>query len=45
MEKLLALSCELGQGFYFAKPMPIEGIDELLHARQLLAARERELAP
>ena len=45
VEKLLALSCELGQGFYFAKPMPIEGIDELLHARQLLAARERELAP
>ena len=45
VEKLLALSCELGQGFYFAKPMPIEGIDELLHARQVLAARERELAP
>ena len=45
VEKLLALSASSGQGFYFAKPMPIEGIDELLHARQVLAARERELAP
>ena len=44
MEKLLALSCELGQGFYFAKPMPIEGIDELLTTRQTLATRETELS-
>jgi diguanylate cyclase (GGDEF)-like protein/PAS domain S-box-containing protein len=45
LEKLLALNCELGQGFYFAKPMPIEGISELLHARKVLQSRERELAP
>jgi diguanylate cyclase (GGDEF)-like protein/PAS domain S-box-containing protein len=45
LEKLRLLNCELGQGFYFAKPMPIEGISELLHARKLLQARERELAP
>jgi diguanylate cyclase (GGDEF)-like protein/PAS domain S-box-containing protein len=45
VERLLELQCELGQGYYFAKPMPIEGIHELLHARQVLQARERELAP
>jgi EAL domain-containing protein (putative c-di-GMP-specific phosphodiesterase class I) len=45
LEKLLALNCELGQGFYFAKPMPIDGISELLHARKVLQSRERELAP
>jgi diguanylate cyclase (GGDEF)-like protein/PAS domain S-box-containing protein len=33
LEKLLDLNCDLGQGFYFARPMPPEGIDELLAAR------------
>jgi EAL domain-containing protein (putative c-di-GMP-specific phosphodiesterase class I) len=33
LEKLLDLKCDLGQGFYFARPMPPEGIDELLAAR------------
>jgi EAL domain-containing protein (putative c-di-GMP-specific phosphodiesterase class I) len=45
VEKLRALNCELGQGFYFAAPMPIEGIRELLDARQALRAREAELTP
>jgi diguanylate cyclase (GGDEF)-like protein/PAS domain S-box-containing protein len=45
LEKLLGLNCELGQGFYFARALPIDGVSELLHARQLLQARERELAP
>jgi diguanylate cyclase (GGDEF)-like protein/PAS domain S-box-containing protein len=44
LEKLLALRCDLGQGFYFAKPLPLEGVDELLTARQTLAGRERELS-
>ena len=44
LEKLLALNCELGQGFYFAPPMPIESIEELLSAREALARREQELA-
>ncbi len=42
--KLLDLHCDLGQGFYFAKPLPMEGIDELLAARKALAKREPELS-
>ena len=30
LEKLLELGCELGQGFYFSKPLAIEGIEDLL---------------
>jgi diguanylate cyclase (GGDEF)-like protein/PAS domain S-box-containing protein len=44
LEKLLALRCDLGQGFYFAKPLALEGIDELLTARRTLATRETELS-
>jgi len=44
LEKLLDLKCDLGQGFYFARPLPLEGIDELLSARQTLAGREDELS-
>ncbi len=44
LEKLLDLKCALGQGFYFAKPLPMEGIDELLTARDALATRENELS-
>jgi EAL domain-containing protein (putative c-di-GMP-specific phosphodiesterase class I) len=44
LEKLLDLKCDLGQGFYFARPLPPEGIDELLSARRTLAGREDELS-
>jgi diguanylate cyclase (GGDEF)-like protein/PAS domain S-box-containing protein len=44
LEKLLDLKCDLGQGFYFAKPLPMEGIDELLAARKMLATRDAELS-
>jgi EAL domain-containing protein (putative c-di-GMP-specific phosphodiesterase class I) len=44
LEKLLDLKCDLGQGFYFARPLPLDGIDELLSVRQTLAGREGELS-
>jgi EAL domain-containing protein (putative c-di-GMP-specific phosphodiesterase class I) len=43
LEKLLALSCDLGQGYYFARPLPPDAVDELLTARRSLAERESEL--
>jgi EAL domain-containing protein (putative c-di-GMP-specific phosphodiesterase class I) len=44
LEKLLALQCDLGQGYYFAKPLPLEAVDELLTTRQTLETRETELS-
>jgi EAL domain-containing protein (putative c-di-GMP-specific phosphodiesterase class I) len=44
LEKLLSLSCDLGQGFYFARPLPLEEIEDLLVARTSLAEREPELS-
>jgi diguanylate cyclase (GGDEF)-like protein/PAS domain S-box-containing protein len=44
LERLLDLHCDLGQGFYFAKPLPMEGVDELLATRRALAHRETELS-
>jgi EAL domain-containing protein (putative c-di-GMP-specific phosphodiesterase class I) len=43
LDRLLALQCDLGQGFYFAKPLPEDGIEELLQNRAALARRDREL--
>lgn len=44
LEKLLDLKCDLGQGFYFAKPLPMNEIDELLATRKMLAGRDAELS-
>ena len=44
LAKLLALQCDLGQGYYFAKPLPLEEVDELLTTRQTLETRETELS-
>jgi EAL domain-containing protein (putative c-di-GMP-specific phosphodiesterase class I) len=44
LEQLLALHCDLGQGFYFAKPLTMDGIDDLLTARRTLANRDVELS-
>ena len=35
---LRELRCELGQGFHFAKPLPPEGIVDLLRAQSAAAA-------
>jgi diguanylate cyclase (GGDEF)-like protein/PAS domain S-box-containing protein len=43
LERLQTLHCDLGQGFYFAKPMPMDDIDELLSTRKALANRDAEL--
>jgi EAL domain-containing protein (putative c-di-GMP-specific phosphodiesterase class I) len=39
LEKLLELHCDLGQGYYFARPLPIEGVEQLLTARSATADR------
>jgi diguanylate cyclase (GGDEF)-like protein len=44
LEKLLELRCELGQGYYFSKPIPFEDVQELLGARRVLATRDAELS-
>ena len=44
LERLLDLKCEMGQGYYFTRPLPLDGILELLDARSSLAARESQLA-
>jgi EAL domain-containing protein (putative c-di-GMP-specific phosphodiesterase class I) len=44
LERLLAMKCDLGQGFYFAEALPLEGIEDLLTARKALATRETELS-
>jgi diguanylate cyclase (GGDEF)-like protein len=44
LERLLAMKCDLGQGFYFAEALPLEGIENLLTARRSLATRETELS-
>jgi diguanylate cyclase (GGDEF)-like protein len=44
LEKLLALNCDLGQGFYFARPLPMTAVDDLLTTRKSLAEREGELS-
>ena len=43
LEKLLELNCELGQGFYFSAPLPLDGAKELLRTRRILASRDAEL--
>ena len=38
LERLLELHCDLGQGFYFAKPLPDEELEGLLTERRQMAA-------
>ncbi len=38
LERLLDMQCDLGQGFYFAKPLPDEELEGLLTERRQMAA-------
>jgi EAL domain-containing protein (putative c-di-GMP-specific phosphodiesterase class I) len=44
LEKLLDLNCELGQGYFFTEPLPLEAVHDLLGSRSRLVARASELA-
>jgi EAL domain-containing protein (putative c-di-GMP-specific phosphodiesterase class I) len=44
LDKLLELQCDLGQGYYFARPLPIEGLEQLLTARSAPAVLQAELS-
>jgi len=44
LERLLELHCDLGQGFFFAKPMPPEELGALLHERAGMEAEADALA-
>jgi diguanylate cyclase (GGDEF)-like protein/PAS domain S-box-containing protein len=40
IEELSRLKCEFGQGFYFAKPLPPEGLNTMLRRRKLAFTKE-----
>jgi EAL domain-containing protein (putative c-di-GMP-specific phosphodiesterase class I) len=44
LERLLELHCDLGQGFFFAKPLDREALQGLLTERQSMAAEADALA-
>ena len=45
LERLRDLGCQLGQGYYFARPLDAEQLAGLLHARQELAPQSQGLTP
>ena len=45
LDRLLELGCDLGQGFYFAKPMPAALLEDLLGSSQTLPGDPVPLAP
>jgi EAL domain-containing protein (putative c-di-GMP-specific phosphodiesterase class I) len=44
LERLLELRCDLGQGFYFAKPLPAEELAALLDERATMRSEADALA-
>ncbi len=42
---LLELGCDLGQGHYFSRALPVDGIERLLAARRAAAERRMAAAP
>jgi len=44
LQRLLELHCDLGQGFFFAKPLPSDELKALLHERAQMQAEVEALA-
>jgi EAL domain-containing protein (putative c-di-GMP-specific phosphodiesterase class I) len=44
LQRLLELHCDLGQGFFFAKPLPSDDLKALLHERAQMQAEVEALA-
>jgi EAL domain-containing protein (putative c-di-GMP-specific phosphodiesterase class I) len=44
LQRLLELRCEMGQGFYFAKPLPPEELATLLEERMAMHGEAEALA-
>ncbi len=45
VEFLKKLSCDIGQGYFFAKPLPAEEYTEFIHSSQLLQLPARQNVP
>jgi EAL domain-containing protein (putative c-di-GMP-specific phosphodiesterase class I) len=35
LEKLIMLGCDVGQGYYWSKPVPFTALPDLLHNQQI----------
>jgi EAL domain-containing protein (putative c-di-GMP-specific phosphodiesterase class I) len=44
LERLLELQCDLGQGYFFAKPLPPEELKQMLAERAQMVAEAELLA-
>ncbi|HVF07129.1 MAG TPA: EAL domain-containing protein, partial [Actinomycetota bacterium] len=44
LERLLELRCDLGQGYFFAKPLPTDELAELLGERAAMSSEAAALA-
>lgn len=45
LERLKSMGCDIGQGYYFAKPVPVEAMDQLLRDEASASWRSAEGTP